>query len=260
MSLNTVDGSSFPSGRILVVDDEPGIRSALGRFLELLGYDVDQAANGAEALQMVRRRRYDVAILDIRMPGMDGVELMHRAREVTPGLAVVLLTGYATVDTAIAAVKAHATDYLRKPTALEDVATAVSRALEASRPTQRQQTGDGPDRFLRVGRVTIDQEECVLMVQGEDPTGDRSARLTPTETALLTKLLEHPGRPISCKRLARLALGYEDVLGYEAQSLVSPHICRLRKKISQGPGFPPMIRTIRGKGYIFAPEILAAAP
>ena len=98
------------------------------------------------------------------------------------------------------------------------------------------------------------------MMHTENPAGDRSTTLTPSETALLTKLMEHRGRPISCRRLARLALGYSDVLGYEALSLVSPHICRLRKKINWGPGSPPMIRTIRGKGYVFAPEIQAAAP
>lgn len=252
------DAASFPNARVLVVDDEAGIRSTLGRFLGLLGYHVDQAANGDQALQMLRRSRYDVAVLDIRMPGMDGVELMHRAREIVPALAVVLLTGHATVDSAIAALKARATDYLRKPVALDDIASAVARALEAGRPGTRPKASASSDRFLRVGPVTVDQQEHVAIVHSEDATGDRSAKLTPSETALLTKLMEYGGRPISCRRLARLALGYDDVLGFEAQTIVSPHICRLRSKIRQGPSSPPMIRTVRGRGYVFSPAVQAA--
>ena len=251
------DASSFPKARVLVVDDEAGIRSMLSRFLSLLGYHVDEAANGEQALWMLARSRYDVAVLDIRMPGMDGVALMHRAQEIVPDLAVVLLTGHASVESAIAALKARATDYLRKPAALDDIATAIASALEAGRPGTRPQAADTTDRFLRAGPVTLDRQEHVVIVHSEDAAGDRTASLTPSETALLTKLMEYDGRPVSCRRLARLALGYDDVLGFEAQTIVSPHICRLRNKISQGPSSPPMIRTVRGRGYVFSPTARA---
>jgi DNA-binding response OmpR family regulator len=248
------DPSSFPKARVLVVDDEAGIRSTVSRFLSLLGYHVDEAPNGEQALWMLKRNRYDVAVLDIRMPGMDGVELMHRAQEMVPELAVVLLTGHASVESAIAALKARATDYLRKPAALDAVATAVASALEAGRPGTGPQDVDTSDRFLRAGPVTLDRQEHVVIVHSEDAAGDRTARLTPSETALLTKLIEYNGRPVSCRRLARLALGYDDVMSFEAQTIVSPHICRLRSKIDQGPSSPPMIRTVRGRGYVFTPE------
>ena len=114
--------------RVLIADDQPQVRSALRLFLQQkLGVStVDEASNLEQALEMMGRTPYDVAILDIRMPGMDGVEVMHHAHQVCPNLAIIFLTGHATLESAVAAVKSHAADYLFKPTSIHDLATAIT--------------------------------------------------------------------------------------------------------------------------------------
>ncbi len=118
-----------PGALVLVVDDEPNVCSALTRSLTLSGYRADAASSGHQALGLLQRTPYDLMLLDLRMPGMDGVEVMQRAREVRPDLLIIVLTGHATLESAITAVESHATDYLLKPVSLHDVATAVATAL-----------------------------------------------------------------------------------------------------------------------------------
>ncbi|HEC35279.1 MAG TPA: response regulator, partial [Anaerolineae bacterium] len=128
----TLEGSraflSTAQARVLVVDDERRLRSALVSSLSLLGYQVDQAASGQQALEMLRQRSYDLMLLDIRMPGMDGIEVMHRVRQVCPGLVIIVLTGHASLESAITAVKCDAADYLLKPIGLSALADAVANA------------------------------------------------------------------------------------------------------------------------------------
>ena len=130
--------SPTPPARLLVVDDEAHIRNGLGWSLRLNGYDVEEAASGSEALARLYHGVYDLMILDMNMPGLDGIEVMQRAHQHAPTLAIVVLTGHATLESAIAAVKAAAADYLLKPVSMHDLAAVVARAL-AARAEQRQQ-------------------------------------------------------------------------------------------------------------------------
>jgi DNA-binding response OmpR family regulator len=219
----------------------------LVRFLNMLGYRADEAACGCQALEMLARTPYDVAVLDIRMPDLDGVEVMHRARQVHPDLAVIFLTGYGSLESAIAAVKGHAADYLVKPVSNRDLATAVASALQ-----RRAQGGRlwscAVERFLQAGPVTLDQERrCAIVMH---TTGDSRVELTASEIALLACLMQRPGVAVSCRELAWAALAY-DVSDEESQNLVRPHIARLRKKIEPEPGHLRLIRTVPGAGYSF---------
>ncbi|MBU0703722.1 MAG: response regulator, partial [Chloroflexi bacterium] len=120
--------SVTPETRVLVVDDETHVRSALARSLALLGYRADEAASGHHALAMLERTPYDAMVLDIRMPGMDGVEIMRRVHHVYPDLHIIVLTGHATLESAIVAVKSNAADYLLKPASVYDIAAAIANA------------------------------------------------------------------------------------------------------------------------------------
>lgn len=242
---------AIPQVRVLVVDDEASVRSALARSLTMLGYTADAAASGYQALAMLGRTPYDAMVLDIRMPGMDGVEVMQRVCQMYPGLSIILLTGHATLESAIAAVRSCAADYLLKPASVHDIAAAIARALE-----QRAQEGPprvtSPGDFMRVGPVILDRERHLTIVAEADGADSLRAELTVSESALLTHLMQHPHTVFSCCELARDVLGY-DVSKGEAQKIVRPHICRLRKKVEPHPDHPRLIRTVPGKGYSFAP-------
>jgi DNA-binding response OmpR family regulator len=238
--------------RILFVDDDFQVRSTLARLLGLIGYQVDEASSGAQALQLLEQNRYDVAILDIRMPGMDGVEVMHHARQICPDLSIIFLTGHATVESAVEAVRSHAVDYLLKPVGNRELAAAVARALQ-QRPKQEQpQMPATSEQFMEVGIVTLDRKrQMAIVVEGDDPDGF-NIKLTGSETSLLACLMQNAGVAISCRKLAQEALDY-DVSDEEASAIIRPHISRMRKKIEPNPNQPRLIITIRGMCYLFNP-------
>lgn len=125
---------------ILVVDDEESMRHYLTKTLARQGYEVVAARDGPEALEIAQQRPPDVAMVDVRMPGMDGVAVMRSLRASMPRLPVVLMTGYATVQDALAAMKQGATDYVTKPFRVDAVCATVAKALGNSAPTDRPRT------------------------------------------------------------------------------------------------------------------------
>jgi DNA-binding response OmpR family regulator len=266
----------IPKARILVVEDEPITRKAITRALNLMGYQADGATSGGEALARLSSLSYDLMLLDLRMPGMDGVEVMSRVQETHPTLLVIVFTAHASVESAIEAVRAGAVDYLLKPCSIRDVEAAISRALQRRRERLRRQhlirvmaealealqaeeeqdrlpAPDRLERFLQYGPVSLDREKRLVVVSAADNAGSLDAELTANEAALLAYLMQHPDAVISGRELARDALGYAVNEG-EAQEIVRPHISRLRKKIESDPAHPRLIHTIRGKGYLFSPH------
>ena len=115
--------------KILVVDDEKHIRDSCIRLLQRKRYDVEGAASGIEALEKIGKEVYDLVLLDVRMPGMDGIEVLRRAKEIAPNILVLVLTGHGTADTANEATELGAAGFIRKPISIEHLAERIDEAL-----------------------------------------------------------------------------------------------------------------------------------
>src|SRR5512145_2490805 len=125
------------TAHVLVVDDEGAIRYSVSKTLQRIGYEVDEAATGEEALDMMGKREYDVILTDIRMPGLTGVELLKRIKDQSPDAIVILMTGYASLGTAVESLRLGAHDYLIKPSSSQDIRQSVARGVERSRNLKR---------------------------------------------------------------------------------------------------------------------------
>jgi DNA-binding response OmpR family regulator len=115
---------------ILIVDDEKNIRLTLSQALETLGGEIDAAANGEEALSKLKEREFGLILLDIRMPGMDGMEVLRQVREIRPDIRVIMITAYGTIESAVEAMKLGAVDFLQKPFDPEEIRELVSRVMD----------------------------------------------------------------------------------------------------------------------------------
>jgi DNA-binding response OmpR family regulator len=262
----------LPEARILIVDDDAHVLLALSRSLRLKGYPhVDEAHSGAEAVEKLARIPYDLMMLDIRMPEMDGMTVLQKAQQIRPSLLVIILTGHAAMESALAALKSGmVVDYLLKPASLEQVEIAIRKALrkrlaemqqrhslETAIAALEQLKTDSPvpqahgtqlsfERYLYAGPVSLDRDnrQATLKWEGRIHT----ATLTASEESILALLMSRPGDVFSSRQIAHEALSY-DLSENEAKSIVHPHIVRLRRKIEQNSKHPGLIRTVRGKGY-----------
>ncbi len=272
-------------GRILIVNDEGHVRLRLARTLAHAGYEVTEAESAPQALERLKRSPYDLLILDMRMPGMDGLEMIVRAHEIQPEALILVLTGAATLESTTTAIQSQAVDYLMKPTSLREVRATVHRALatHAQKP-QRQDAipnktagarrnvrgGDGfaadstsgPAGFtpapacpelpelmplVRAGPVTLDLRKRRLIVD-EGPM--RIGRLTRGEAKVLEFLMRHPNQVLTPQQVVRQVWGNESS-EVEASSLLRPYIFRLRQKIEVNPKEPHLIQTVHSCGYVF---------
>lgn len=219
--------------RVLVVDDERAVRDSLRRGLSLRGFEVDTAADGMEALRQVEQRPPDVLVLDIMMPGVDGVGVLRRLRQDGSGLPVLLLTARDAVEDRVAGLTAGADDYLIKPFALEELVARLHALL-------RRVTPPPDDGILRVGDLTVDVERIRVTRSGD------TIPLTPTEFELLVVLAEHAGRVLSREQLHERVWGFDS--GVTANT-VEVYVGYLRRKLEAG-GHPRLLHTVRGFGYV----------
>lgn len=259
--------------RILVVDDEAAERITLGEVLRLEGYHVTLAASGEQALAIVRQEpMFDLAILDLRLPGMDGLQVLDGIRRISAETIVILITGYGTLETAVQALRKGAYDFLLKPSPVEEVLVAVRRALSELKAGRHRRllisqlqntlqalvaTTDGlmgvealsemekGDDATVVGDIQIDKGKHLVTYRGQP------VELTPTEFRLLECLIERAGEVCTPQDLVRCAQGY-DTDAWGARSIVRVHIRRLRRKLEPDPENPRYILNVRGVGYLFA--------
>jgi two-component system KDP operon response regulator KdpE len=228
-----------PGGqRILVAEDEAALRDFVSRNLRARGYIVSEAGNGLEALAIWERENPQLAVLDIMMPRMDGLEVCRRIREHSnaPIIALTALDGEADK---VAALDLGADDYLTKPFGVEELLARVRAAMRRSL-WQGEQTASGSQWF---GALMIDLEGHVVR------RDEAEIRLTPTEFALLAQLVTHAGKVLTHRQLLQRVWGPE--YGDEAEYL-RVYVQRLRRKIEPEPATPRYLLTEPGVGYRFA--------
>ncbi len=249
--------------KLLVVDDEPAIRNFLVRILEREGYEVQDASDGRDALRHLEAAVFDLLLTDIKMDHLDGVELLAEARRRYPDLAVILLTGHATVDSAVAALRQGAYNYLLKPVKNQDILAAVAEGLqERARQQHRDQLERIAGQVVQVMQSgTANPARIPLAPAGISYAGlvvnpalytaalhNQPLDLTPTEFRLLMQLASAPGVPFDYVNLVQAACGYT-CTRQEAQEIIGTHIRNLRQKLTVGAEQSLYIESVRSVGY-----------
>ena len=220
--------------RILVVDDEPAVQKALSHALALERYEVAQATDGRKALERLAAEPYEVVILDISMPHMDGLEVCRRLREAGDSTPVLILTAREQIDDRVAGLVAGADDYLVKPFALRELMARV-RALLRRAGEEDEQEGLLTFEDLRLDRLAH-----------EAWRGERMLKLTRTEFLLLEMFLRHPRQVLSRSAIFEGVWGYD--FGATSNSL-GVYMGYLRHKTEVGDE-PRLLHTVRGVGYV----------
>lgn len=231
--LTRADGEPI---RALVVDDEPELADLMRRGLEMTGWQVKAANDGFEALKIAREFMPDVVVLDVMMPGMDGVELLQKLRTIYPDVPALFLTAKDAVADRVTGLQSGGDDYVTKPFSMKEVLLRLHRIVQRSGITAPQFAQ------LAVGDLTLNKDTRVVQRGGVD------IPLTSTEFELLKYLMENPRHVMSKTRILDRVWNYD----FGGQSnIVELYISYLRKKVDAG--LPPMIHTVRGSGYVIKP-------
>jgi two-component system response regulator MprA len=219
--------------RLLVVDDDPSVREALELVLDLNGFGVATAKDGDEAICTIAVDRPDAVILDVLMPGLDGLEVCRRMRAIGDRTPVLMLTARAEVSERVAGLEAGADDYLAKPFASEELIARLRALL-------RRTGWEGNGETLRFEDLELDPRAH------EAHRAGRPLELTRTEFLLLELLMRHPRQVLSRMRIFECVWGYD--FGPASNSL-EVYVGYLRRKTEAG-GEPRLVQTVRGVGYV----------
>ena len=223
--------------RVLVVDDEAPIVDLVRGYLEAEGMDVITAADGPSALDLIRARSPDVVILDINLPGLDGLEVLRQARTFTDAYVIMLTARSEEIDR-IVGISVGADDYLVKPFSPRELVVRVKALLRRPRVSR---AGDGAD-LLERGELHIDMPRRTVTLRGASVT------VTMVEFNLLSTLAEDPGVVFSRQKLLDRVWGM-DFVGDD--HIVDVHLGNLRRKLGDDAASPTFIETVRGVGYRF---------
>ena len=227
-------------GSILVVDDEPTIAEVVARYLERAGYETRTAADGPSAVAAALSRTPDLLVLDIMLPGFDGLEVMRRVHEdLDERVAIILLTAKGEESDRVAGLKRGADDYVVKPFSPAELVARVDAVM------RRTAGGGGSQEAVSFGELEIDPRARLVRVLGEE------VELTQREFELLLFLAQHPGHAFSRDQLMDRVWQFPF---YTDTTTVTVHIRRLRAKIEADPSEPRWIQTVWGVGYRFRPE------
>ncbi|RNG21691.1 response regulator transcription factor [Streptomyces botrytidirepellens] len=242
-----------PPGRVLVVDDDPTVAEVVAGYLTRAGFAVDRAADGPGALARADAQWPDLVVLDLMLPGMDGLDVCRALRGRGP-VPVIMLTARGDEDDRILGLEIGADDYVTKPFSPRELVLRVESVLRRSRtgprasgaPAGARGAGPGrPDTVLRRAGITLDPTARRATKDG------RELALTLREFDLLAFLLRHPGVACTREELMRDVWGWD----FGDLSTVTVHVRRLRGKIEDDPAAPRLIQTVWGVGYRFdAPD------
>ncbi|WP_412734578.1 response regulator transcription factor [Krasilnikovia sp. MM14-A1259] len=225
--------------RVLVVDDDPTVSDVVRRYLEQAGCEVRLAADGADGLAAIAAEQPDLVVLDVMMPGIDGLEVCRRVRRQLPGLPVVMLTALGEEADRILGLEVGADDYVTKPFSPRElvlrIRSVLRRTAGAASPAIPVKLADA--------ELTVDTARRIAELDGAP------LALTVREFDLLVFLMRHPGHAWSRAELLDKVWGWQ----FGDQSTVTVHVRRLREKIEQDPADPRRIRTVWGVGYRYDP-------
>lgn len=253
-------------GKILIVEDEEALRDSLEEILRLEGYEVFTAENGETALELIGQANPDLIVLDLKMPGMDGMEVFSSATKISPDARVILLTAHGSLESAIQALRLGAHDYILKPASTRSILNSIARGLarrteqqhrrmlleQLDATLQRLKDMEGVEIAATNDQSMLALDDGVMMDFGrrEIWRGNQKITLTPTEAKLMKILLENRGRVLTHRELVFLVQGYE-TSDWEAPEVLRPLVSRLRRKLSAFPSGEKWIVNVRGTGYVF---------
>jgi DNA-binding response OmpR family regulator len=240
-------------GSILVVDDEPIERQTLSDILRLEGYHVASVATGEAAVDYVRLNTVELMLLDLRMPGMSGLDVIKVVNRTAPDVEIILLTAHGSMDSAIEALRSRISDYLLKPASptliLESVARALlRRAARIESRNHQESTIKDENAIVTLGDGTVIDFGRRLV-----RSGARTVFLTPAEGRLLKLFAENMGKVFTHRELVLLVQGYS-TSQQEAPEILRPLVSRLRQKLTRIPAILKRIVSVRGTGYVFEKE------
>jgi two-component system, OmpR family, response regulator len=235
------------AARILVVDDDPRIRQMLARYFEQEGYRVSLAADGTAMRAQLSAQPIDVVLLDVVMPGEDGLTLAREVRAKSD-VGIIMLTGRDDVLDRIVGLEVGADDYIAKPFHLREVLARVKSLQRRRKPTDHAIRSEEPaEKVIRYDGWTLDiARRQLLSPRGED------VALTTGEFDLLAALARHPGRVCGREALMEFTRGRS----WEVfDRTIDAQIARLRKKIESDPKNPTIVKSVRGVGYVFTGRV-----
>lgn len=218
--------------RVLVVDDDATLAEVVVGYLERAGHTGTHVADGVAALAAVESQPPDLVVLDLMLPGMDGLDVCRRVRASHPQLPVLMLTALSEAEDRIAGLEVGADDYLAKPFSPRELVLRVDSILRRAVRAQ-------PPSVLSAGTLTVDTAARRVT------RGDREISLTVRELDLLAYLMAHPGQVFRREQLMQAVWGWT----FGDQSTVTVHVRRLREKIEDDPTEPELIHTVWGVGY-----------
>ena len=233
---------------LLIVDDEPVARQSLSDILKLEGYAVSAVANGQAAVEYIRTHSIDLMIVDLKMPGMDGLEVVQVANQVSPETEVIILTAHGSTESAIQALRLRIHDYLLKPASPGQVVASVKKGL--TRRSSKSRLGgvsdfdEGTEVFKLADGTVVDLSRRQIKFKS------KTEHLTPAEGRLLKVLMENEGKVFSHRELVLLVQGY-DTSQREAPEILRPLVSRLRHKLEQFPALSEQVVSVRGTGYLY---------
>ena len=270
------------TGRILVVDDEATIRFFLEETLTRDGHEVVAVESGEAALELgaSQENAFDLALIDLKLTGVGGMEVMASLRRHSPDMSIIVLTGHGSMETAVKALRQGAHDYLFKPcktvqlresvrtgllkrrrelrqhrllnqleqnltSSLEDIRATVVESFAPPHSLSTESADEQESRFLQRGNLIVDFMRHVITLDGH------LLELSPTEFDLMAYLVSEAPRVISSQEMVREVQGYESEL-WEARGIVRGHIYRIRQKIKTATGRTGIVRTARGVGYMIS--------
>lgn len=231
-----------PDAHLLIVDDDERIRGLLQKFLIRNGFLVSSARDAAHADRILSGLDFDMVVLDVMMPGEDGVSYCRRLRASRVDLPILLLTAKGDTQDRVAGLEAGADDYLPKPFEPKELLLRINSIL---RRVPAQDPADATPKFLSLGALRYDVEKGTMW------DGDTPVRLTATEAQLMRIFSACPGEALSRSKLVE-DLGRDG--GQAQERAVDVQVTRLRRKLEVDPKQPRYLQTVRGAGYMLAPD------